>query len=94
MDFTLIAMILVIFNILVSLWCLRIIVMAVQSGISQLDASMATAIQSVLEGNLGDFEPPNPIQAAIAQMLTNRIENGPIEMARDSAGKFSGEKVS
>lgn len=94
MDFALIATILVILNILVSLWCLRIIVMAVQGGIAQLDQSLAGAIQSVIEGNIGDFEPVNPIQAAIAQMLTNRIENGPIELGRDATGKFSNEKVS
>ena len=94
MDFGLIASILVILNILVSLWCLRIIVMAVQGGMAQLDASIAAAIQSVIEGNLGEFEPPNPIQAAIAQMLTHRMENAPIQMARDASGKFSGEKVS
>jgi len=94
MDFALIGCILIVFNILVSLWCLRIIVLNLQSGISQLDESLAAAIQSVIEGKLGDFEPPNPIQAAIAEMLTNRIQNAPLEIPRDTAGKFSKEKIS
>ena len=94
MDFSIVASILVGINILVSLWCLRIIVLSIKSGMAQLDTALAGAIQKVVEGNLGDFEPVNPIQAALAQMLTNRIENGPIEIPRATDGKFSSEKIS
>lgn len=90
-----ITLLLVLLNTFLALWSIRVLSMAIQSGISQLDESMARAIQSVLEGDFaGSIEPPNPIQAAIAQMLTQRIQNAPVDLARDSAGKFSQEKVS
>jgi hypothetical protein len=39
----------------------------------ELDEKLALAIKSIvdrmMEGGLGDFEPPNPIQGAIAQLI-------------------------
>jgi len=90
-----ITLLLVLLNTCLAIWSIRVLSMAIKTGISQLDESMARAIQSVLEGDFaGSIEPPNPIQAAIAQMLTQRMQNVPAEMVRDSAGKFSQEKVS
>ncbi len=80
---------LVIFNILLTVWAIRVLSLAVAAGIDRIDSSLAGAIQKVIEGDLvGSFEPPNPIQAAIAQMLSARLEGGPIDMKRASDGKF------
>jgi len=68
-------------------------VLEIQTGMGQLDSALAEAIQKVVEGGgLLDFEPVNPIQKALADMLTNRItQGGPIEVQQRSLdGKFSG----
>jgi len=83
---------LVVLNLLVTVWALRILVLEIKSGMGQLDSSLAAAIQKVLEGgSLGDFEPVNPIQKALADMLTNRITQGePFEVrSRTPSGKFA-----
>ena len=81
---------LVALNLAWSVWMLRIIVMELQKGIAQLDIMLVEAIQRVVEGGLGNFEPVNPIQKALADMLTNRItQGGPIEITRSPDGKFS-----
>ena len=40
-----------------------------------LDERLALALKSTIdrlvEGGIGDFEPPNPIQAALAQMISS-----------------------
>ena len=90
---------LVLLNLILTIWSIRVLSLAVQTGISQIDGAIAGAIQGLVEGDLlGSLEPPNPIQQAIAQMLTSRMQEAgsanPIELARDPAGKFSGEKIS
>jgi len=99
MEYGAIVVGLVLLNIMIALWGIRVLGVAVETGMSQLDGMIAGAIQKLVEGDLmGSIEPPNPIQAAIAQMLTNRMQDAttinPIEIARDPAGKFSGEKIS
>lgn len=61
-----------------------------------LDAKLAGAIQKVLEGDLvGSMEPPNPIQQAIAQMLTARMQNAPLDVTpRTPDGKFGPGELS
>ncbi len=67
----------------------------IEDGLEELDTTLAGAITSVVEkfGSGDGFEPINPIQAAIAQLLTNRVESrnpGVVEvMTRGSDGKFS-----
>ena len=53
----------------------------------ELDEKLAGAIQKVLEtGGVPGFEPPNPFQQAIAQMLMNKFnENNP---QRNPNGQF------
>jgi len=83
----------VVLNLLITLWALRIIVLEIKTGMGQLDSALAEAIQKVVEGGgILDFEPVNPIQKALADMLTNRItQGGPIEVQQRSLdGKFSG----
>jgi len=47
--------------------------MHLDQGLQDIDEKLATAITALIDklmsGNLGEFEPPNPIQGAIAQMI-------------------------
>ena len=85
-------------NLLFSVWMLRVLTLELHKAISQIDSLLAQAIQGLVEKGLGDFEPINPIQAAIANMLTqNLTKPAPgtkgsvidVELTRDAAGKFS-----
>ena len=88
-----ITLLLLILNVLLTLWSIRVLSLAVQAGIERIDSQLAGAIQKLVEGDLlGSIEPPNPIQQAIAQMLSQRMTNAPIDVTpRGSDGKFSGE---
>lgn len=82
---------LVLLNCILTLWALRIIVLELQEGLSTLDSMLASAIQKVIEeGGLGNFEPINPIQKALAEMLTSRITQGSqtADLTRGTDGKF------
>ena len=85
-------------NFLFSVWMLRLLTMELHKTVNQLDAMLATAIQGLIEKGMGELEPVKPIQAAIAQMLTNNLANHSsrptasvidVEVVRDAAGKFS-----
>ena len=47
--------------------------MHLDAGLQDIDEKLATAITALIDklmsGTLGDFEPPNPIQGAIAQLI-------------------------
>jgi len=47
--------------------------MHLDAGLQDIDEKLATAITALIDklmsGNLGEFEPPNPIQGAIASMI-------------------------
>ena len=91
-DATIIA--LLVLNLLFSVWMLRVISIEISKAVAQLDSMLAQTIQSLIEKGIGEFEPVNPIQAAIASMLTNNLtQNQPasdvIEVVRDAGGKFS-----
>ena len=47
--------------------------MHLDQGLQDIDEKLAVAITALIDklvsGNLGDFEPPNPIQGAIAQLI-------------------------
>jgi len=47
--------------------------MHLDQGLQDIDEKLAIAITALIDklmsGNLGEFEPPNPIQGAIAQMI-------------------------
>ena len=47
--------------------------MHLDAGLQDIDEKLAIAITALIDklmsGNLGDFEPPNPIQGAIAQLI-------------------------
>jgi len=63
----------------------------------ELDEKLALAIKSIvdrmMEGGLGDFEPPNPIQGAIAQLIQGMAAQkmntfDATVMSRGDDGKF------
>ena len=73
---------------------MRILSLQIQQAVVDLDGMLAQAISGLLEKGLGDFEPINPIQAAIAQMLTANLSRNTtagevIEVVRDNSGKFA-----
>lgn len=67
----------------------------IEHGLEELDTTLAGAITSVVEkfGSGDGFEPINPIQAAIAQLLKDRVASqnpGVIDVVtRGSDGKFA-----
>jgi len=85
-----------IMEILVIIWVLSQINRSIREEIEDLeekiDQKLALAIQST--GLVQSGEPINPIQQAIASMLTNAASNSnkgssPIEILRDSNGNFT-----
>jgi len=81
-------------NLLFSVWMLRIFSIQLQQAVVDLDTKLAAAISGLVEKGLGDFEPINPIQAAIANMLTANLQRNTtagevIDVVRDNAGKFA-----
>lgn len=93
MDWVLVCVGLIAFNIILTVWLFRQLVFTMDHVVGQLDENIGLAIQKLIEGGLGDIEPMNPIQQAIGQMLMNNVNQTPIEaVIRDRApdGKFSG----
>lgn len=98
MDWAVIACILTIINIFSVFYAARLVGQALSHGLSDLDKQLAAAISSLLSSGFEGLEPPNPIQGAIAQFITQRLAQTPIsgdsdrispEIIRDMAGKFS-----
>ena len=58
--------------------------------ITELDANLAQAIQKVIQDlPIGDFEPPNPIQMMIMQLIQDNMKPKTImAQARDDSGLF------
>jgi len=85
---------LVIFDILLSIWLARMLVFSVQAAVSGLDGKLAEALQGILAQGIGEFEPPNPIQAVFADLLKSKLSENlkgdPVEVLRAADGKFSG----
>lgn len=73
---------------LVMVWMGRQIVGLTNQGLMSLDSSIAQGLKQLLENGMGEFEPPNPILAAIASRMMN---NGPLEasvLQKDDKGRF------
>jgi hypothetical protein len=94
MDWDHLILAVVIFDLLLSIWLARMLVFAVQGEISKLNNQIAEAIQGILAQGIGDFEPPNPIQAVFADLLKSKLSENlkgdPVDVLRDAGGKFSG----
>ena len=81
-------------NLLFSVWLMRILSMEIRHAVQELDGLLGKAIANIVEKGLGDFEPINPIQAAIGQMLTANLQRNTtagevIDVVRDNSGKFA-----
>jgi hypothetical protein len=65
--------------------------MVIEGGLQTLDQNLAAAIQeTVSKLPISDFEPVNPIQAAIAQFLMNKVQSDAIQMPeRGENGQFT-----
>ena len=65
----------------------------IQNGLDNLDGNIAAAIKTLIERGIGEMEPINPVQAAIAQFITTRMSENPnpvkVELPRAIDGKFS-----
>ena len=84
---------LMIVNCILTVWVGVRLHTLIQTGLNNLDGNIAAAIKSLVEQGIGDFEPINPVQAAIAQFITGRMSNVSeptlTEIPRAIDGKFS-----
>jgi len=85
----------VIFGILLNIWLARMVALTVQATVQDLDVKLAAAIQGIIAQGIGDFEAPNPIQMALADLLKSRLADArgsgeAVEILRASDGKFTG----
>ena len=76
------------------LYITKILLQNVNIRIGQLDQTLAEAIQSVVEANLGEFQQQNPLIGIITdimkQNMTQKNDSTPgiKEIPRDNEGKF------
>lgn len=92
MDWAIAAVVLIIFHLIVMLWLAGKGAALCMAALDDLDGKLAEAIRSVLESGGGEFEPVNPVQAAIAQFITTRMNSPVIEAVvteRGQDGKFT-----
>lgn len=95
MDYALGMMIIVFLEGLVILKALLELSKQIDEGLEEMDSTMAEAIQNVIQ-NVNIGEPINPIQQALANVLTNSMTGGNpgsiIEVAQGPDGKFVGNE--
>ncbi|HIA01466.1 MAG TPA: hypothetical protein EYN66_06080 [Myxococcales bacterium] len=93
MDWGLVTLAVVVFHVCLSLFLARMVILSLRLELDELDSQISQAIKAIIEGGLGDFEPPNPIQQAIAELLKTRMlgDGGPeaVQILRGDDGKFS-----
>ena len=76
------------------LYITKILLQNVNNRISQLDQTLAEAIQSVVEANLGEFQQQNPLIGIITDMMkqniakNNQSDSTIVEIPRSVDGKF------
>ena len=91
MEWAMIACVLVVAHGFFTLFCFSRLEASVWNGLDEMDGKIADALRSLIEQGLGDFEPINPIQQAIAHFITQRVNEGPIEariVEHGQDGKF------
>ena len=91
MDWALIACILLIFHGFFILLCFARLNRELSEGLEDLDEKIAGALTKLVAENLGDFEPPNQVQAAIAEFIRTRMSDTIPTLktaTRASDGKF------
>lgn len=92
MDWTLAILAFIVIQGFLLLKCVIDVARLIESGLEELDSNLGIAISQVVENfSIGSGEPINPIQQALAQMLTNSIkpkESGVIEVLQGENGQF------
>ena len=93
MDWSLVCVALIIIHGLLMIYCFLRHLSIHQASLASLDQTIAEAIKAIIQEGVGDFEPINPIQAAIGQFISTRLAEGPESGAstilREADGKFS-----
>jgi len=80
------------------LYITKILLQNVNNRIGQLDNTLAEAIQSVVEANLGEFQQQNPLIGIITDIMkqniakNNQSDSTIVEIPRDIDGKFKANK--
>lgn len=94
MDWALVSVGLLSFHILLTLFSLRMMVVTLRLELDDLDNKIGLALKALIESGMGEFEPPNPVQMALAELLKSKLVDSnapaqPIEIIRDAGGKFA-----
>lgn len=84
---------LIVLNILITVRMMGFVMANLQEninqGLQQIDQSLAGAIQATMSQlNLGNLEPVNPIQLAIAEFLKAKVQSTVTEQPRGDNGQF------
>ena len=92
MEWSLVSVVLIICHAFLMIYCFLRLTAVIQGALASLDSTIAQAIQKVIEGGVGAFEPINPVQAALAQFISTRLGDMPGQaqevQARKPDGKF------
>ena len=92
MEWSLVSVVLIICHAFLMIYCFLRLTAVIQGSLASLDSTIAQAIQKVIEGGVGEFEPINPVQAALAQFISTRLGDMPGQaqevQARKPDGKF------
>lgn len=73
---------------------MRVLALQIRQTVDDLDKLLAGAIANLIERGIGDIEPINPIQQAIASLIQNNLRQTQgevieVKQARDQSGKFA-----
>ncbi len=83
----------VIFHVLLHLFMVRMLVITIRLELEDLDTKIGAALRSLIESGMGEYEPPSPIQMALAEVLKRNVlgqaGGDPVEVIRDAGGKFA-----
>lgn len=84
---------LIVLNILITVRMMGFVMANLQEninqGLQQIDQSLAGALQATMSQlNLGNLEPVNPIQLAIAEFLKAKVQSTVMEQPRGENGQF------
>jgi len=80
------------------LYVTKILLQNVNNRIAQLDNTLAEAIQSVVEANIGEFQQQNPLIGIISDIMKQNIAKNNessstiVEIPRSADGKFKSQQ--
>ena len=79
MEWAIAGCILVVLHGFFTLICFSRLEASMWNGLDEMDGKIAEALRALVTQGLGDFEPINPIQQAIAQFITQKVQEAPNE---------------